>query len=150
MDCVEVFSEEDLKEYLTEEQISKMKQLSILAKEESYSPYSKFRVGCCLLTDDGKYFKGTNVENISYGLTICSERAAVCNAIVNGCRKIKACMVTTDMDYFVSPCGACRQVLVEFDTDICIFLTKLNELNFIKGQHLLPIQSVIKHLKQDK
>ena len=104
---------------ITNEKFMEMVQLSIKAKENSYSPYSKFRVGCCLLSSEGNLYIGTNVENISYGLTICAERSAVCSAVANGEKMIKAAVITTDMDYVVTPCGACRQVLIEFGLENC-------------------------------
>lgn len=81
----------------------------------SYSPYSRFRVGAALLTDDGAVVTGANVENRSYGLTICAERSAVVQAVSRGCRRIAAVAVyTPDCGQPVPPCGACRQVLSEF------------------------------------
>jgi cytidine deaminase len=85
------------------------------AAEKSYSPYSKFRVGAAILFNDGSIVTGTNVENRSYGLTICAERSAIVSAISAGKRDFKAIAIATpDANYAVSPCGACRQVLSEF------------------------------------
>jgi cytidine deaminase len=85
------------------------------ACEQSYAPYSHFRVGAALLCDDGSIITGVNVENRSYGLTICAERNAIAAAISAGKRKFKALAVATpDSSYPVSPCGACRQVISEF------------------------------------
>ncbi|XP_002730668.3 putative cytidine deaminase [Saccoglossus kowalevskii] len=83
-------------------------------KETAYCPYSKFRVGCAVLTEDGKVYAGSNIENASYGLTICAERAALAKAITEGHRKFKAMALTTDLNEFTTPCGACRQFIVEF------------------------------------
>jgi len=83
--------------------------------EKSYSPYSKFRVGAAILCGDGSIVTGTNVENRSFGLTICAERSAVVSAISAGKKDFKAIAIATpDSTYPVSPCGACRQVLSEF------------------------------------
>ncbi len=87
---------------------------AILAKETSYSPYSKFRVGAAVLTENGTVFAGCNVENASYGLAICAERNAVFQAAFAGERKILAVAVTSDEKSFLTPCGACRQVISEF------------------------------------
>jgi cytidine deaminase len=73
----------------------KLIEKAIEAKQHSYSPYSRFRVGCSLVTEDGQFFTGCNVENASYGLTICAERTALCNAVSQGFKKFKAIAVTT-------------------------------------------------------
>lgn len=89
-------------------------QRAIIAKETSYSPYSKFRVGASLVTSDGTIFSGCNVENASYGLAICAERNAIFQAVYAGKKKIIAVAVTSDEKAFLTPCGACRQVISEF------------------------------------
>ena len=97
-------------------------RLAVAAAENSYSPYSKFRVGCAVRTADGTIIQGCNVENASYGLTICAERAALFAAIAAGHRNIPALAVACpDIDpeaaqeipSYVMPCGACRQVMAE-------------------------------------
>lgn len=86
-----------------------------VAARNSYSPYSKFRVGAAILCGDGSVFTGTNVENRSFGLTICAERSALVAAVSAGMHDFKAIAIATpDASYAVSPCGACRQVLTEF------------------------------------
>ncbi|CAO3647701.1 unnamed protein product [Cunninghamella blakesleeana] len=84
------------------------------AKNTSYSPYSKFRVGAALLTKDGTIFKGCNIENASYGGAICAERTAYVKAISEGYKEFIGLAVSTDQDEFVSPCGICRQFISEF------------------------------------
>lgn len=86
----------------------------------AYAPYSHFRVGAAVESDDGAVFVGCNVENASYGLTICAERAAVVAAVGAGARRIRRAVVVSDSDPPAAPCGACRQVLSEFGPDMTV------------------------------
>lgn len=108
MNSIRLYRKED--EPVTDE---KLQSLAIDALEYSYSPYSRFRVGACLLSEDGRHFQGANFENASYGATICAERCAVSNALMAGARKFTKIAITTDEGY-AWPCGICRQVLNEF------------------------------------
>ena len=89
-------------------------QSARFAAARAYEPYSRFRVGAALLGSDGVIYSGCNVENASYGLTICAERAAVFAAIAGGCKNFDALVIYTPTPQPQSPCGACRQVLAEF------------------------------------
>ncbi|KAL0484854.1 cytidine deaminase [Acrasis kona] len=87
-------------------------KLATEMREKAYAPYSKFLVGAAILGMDDKIYTGCNVENQSYGLTICAERTAAVKMVSFGCKEIKAVAVSTDIG--TSPCGACRQFLCEF------------------------------------
>jgi cytidine deaminase len=90
------------------------------ARERAYAPYSGFQVGAALLTDDGSKFTGANVENASYGLSMCAERTAVFHAVAQGVRRLQAVAVVASNDEPTWPCGACRQVLYEFGPDLTV------------------------------
>jgi len=85
------------------------------ARAHAYSPYSGVKIGAAILTSDGSIFTGANVENASYGLACCAERTAIFKAVSEGKRKIVAIAVVGESEDFTRPCGACRQVMVEFN-----------------------------------
>jgi len=95
-------------------QLDELVAAAFAVREHAYVKASGFRVGAAVRTRDGRVFTGCNVENASYGLTICAERAAVCAAVAAGAREIVAVAVATGLVQPASPCGACRQVLAEF------------------------------------
>lgn len=96
---------------------NKLMDMAKKASENSYSPYSHFPVGACVLTESGKTYIGTNVENSSFGATICAERSAIVNAIVNGERKLTAVAIYGPKMKRCTPCGICRQVINDFRSD---------------------------------
>lgn len=121
------------------------------AKRYSYSPYSKFRVGAALLTTDGKIYTGCNIENSSYGLTICAERTAIFNAISQGARKFRALAIVSDYGDFTPPCGACRQVLMDLASNIdLIFNNRKGEYLVVSLNELLPMPFLPVNLHQTK
>ena len=95
---------------------------ALRARENAHAPYSKFRVGAALEDSEGHIHTGCNVENATYGLTVCAERVAVFKAISEGVRSFKRVVVAADSDPLAPPCGACRQILWEFCGDIPIVL----------------------------
>ena len=94
--------------------------LAAQARERAYAPYSQFAVGAALLAKSGRVYTACNVENVSYGLSVCAERAAVFKAVSEGEREFEAIAVVTETG--VTPCGACRQVLREFGEDIRVIV----------------------------
>ena len=113
---------------------------AIEVSKNTYSPYSNFPVGACVLTENDKTYTGCNFENSSFGLTICAERNAIGSAIADGERVIKAIAIYSPNLELCHPCGACRQVLYEFkgSEDIDVVLKRGEELVVIKLEQLLP------------
>jgi cytidine deaminase len=98
---------------------------AIAARQHAHAPYSHFHVGAALEAIDGRVFTGCNVENATYGLSVCAERVAIFKAISEGVRKFQRIAVSADTDVLTPPCGACRQILWEFCGDIEVTLTNL-------------------------
>lgn len=120
---------------------SELLQIANKVKSNSYSPYSKFRVGAVLLAENGNLYTGVNVENSSYGLTNCAERTAVFKAVTEGDRNFKTIVITSDAEDFIPPCGACRQVLMEIcgpELDV-VMSNGDNEIRISKLKELLPL-----------
>jgi cytidine deaminase len=110
------------------------------AKLQAYAPYSKFQVGVALLAKDGTVFTGCNIENSSFGLTICAERTAAFKAISEGVKAFVAMAISSDSPKFTPPCGACRQVLLELVGNIdFIMVDGKNRIKVVKLASLLPL-----------
>jgi cytidine deaminase len=118
------------------------------AKQNSYSPYSKFRVGAALLTKSGKIISGCNIENSSFSLTICAERTALFKAISESEREFKAIAIVSDADGFTPPCGACRQVIKDLAGNIDVVMSNgLKKIKIVKMNTLLPLPFNDKYIK---
>ncbi len=122
---------------ITEDKKRDLLELAENASNNSYSPYSNFKVGSCILTESGAKFVGTNIENASYGLTICAERVAICTALTLGYKNFIAIAVFTK-NKNVLPCGACRQFIIEFGEDIEIIYENENGIVSKLIKDLLP------------
>jgi len=107
---------------MQEELIEKAKE----ARKDAYAPYSDFKVGAAVLTRDGEIYTGCNIENSSYGLSICAERVAIFNAVSAGKSDLVAVALTADSKESVTPCGACRQVIFEFNEDMDVIMADLS------------------------
>ncbi|MEE9572446.1 MAG: cytidine deaminase [Candidatus Neomarinimicrobiota bacterium] len=117
--------------------MEKLIKASRLAQKNSYAPYSKYRVGAAILTDNDIIISGCNVESSSYGLTCCAERVAIYSAIAQGHNKFKALTIFTENGG--TPCGACRQVIWDLCGDIPIYITDKNgNIEETTSKELLP------------
>ena len=105
---------------LIDTQFNDLIATALAARSKAYAPYSKFAVGAAVKCKSGAVFAGANIENRSFGLTICAERIAIGAAVATGEREFVAIAVTSDSDEPIVPCGACRQFLAEFSPDLTI------------------------------
>lgn len=129
---------------LTPQRIRSLVAAAKKGQSRAYAPYSKFKVGAAILTAADKVYTGTNVENASYGLTICAERAALTRAISDGQQRFKAIVIVAPSPR-PTPCGACRQVLAEFgEMDvICVDSRKRGKRRTYRLADLLPERFVL-------
>ncbi|MDG7014334.1 MAG: cytidine deaminase [Nitrososphaerota archaeon] len=107
---------------MTEADKARLVDAARKAREHAYSPYSGVKIGAAVLTADGRVYTGANVENASYGLSCCAERAAIFKAVSEGADRILALAVVGKSEQFTRPCGACRQVMVEFNPDMAVMM----------------------------
>jgi cytidine deaminase len=121
------------------------------ARRRAYAPYSHFRVGAAIESTSGRIYSGCNIENSSYGLTICAERTAIFKAISEAERNFKAIAIVADDPDFTPPCGACRQVLFDLAGNIDIIMVNdRGKVRVIKLKELLPMAFDSKHLGPGK
>jgi len=114
--------------------------LAWTTRSHAHAPYSQFFVGAAVESDDGRQFGGCNVENLSYGLTLCAERVAIHQAIAQGAKNLRRIVVVADTATPISPCGACRQVMAEFGIQEIRLVNRNEHLDFSLDQ-LLPRHS---------
>lgn len=120
-------------------EIKEIIEIAREASKNSYSPYSHYNLGACLVTKQGKVFTGTNVENASYPLTCCAERIAIFKAVSEGEREFETIAIVSNDDSFPYPCGACRQVMSQFSKDLKVIVAnKNNEYEVYTIKELLP------------
>jgi len=120
--------------------LRELARIARAAREKAHAPYSKFKVGAALRTRDGEIVTGCNVENASYGLTLCAERVAVFKAISEGIREFDAVAVVADSPRLAPPCGPCRQILWEFCGDVWVHLEDLKgHRRTLRMSKLLPL-----------
>jgi len=119
-----------------------MLEKALAVREEAYAPYSKFKVGAVVKTMNNKFFTGCNVENNSYGLSICAERAAIFTAISQGEKELSELLVVADDKEPVAPCGACRQVMIEFSIKTVHMANVQGQVETYLLEDLLPVAFV--------
>jgi cytidine deaminase len=107
-------------------------------RERAYAPYSSFRVGSALRAENGEVFVGCNVENASYGATICAERTAILTMVAAGQRSVESIAVFTDAEKLAMPCGLCRQVIAEFQRDAVLIVANPREHRVLRFAEIFP------------
>ena len=121
------------------EQLTALIDAAREARERALAPFSKFRVGAAVLANDGRVFTGCNIENASYGLTVCAERVAVWKALSEGARHFTRLAVVADTEQLTPPCGACRQIVWEFCGDVPVALANLKgDVQHVRMSELFP------------
>lgn len=119
------------------------------ARERSHAPFSKFRVGAAVETEDGKIFTGCNIESASFGLTVCAERVAIWKALSEGEKHFKRVAVVADTEQLTPPCGTCRQIIWEFCRDATVTLANFRgEMETDEVRDLLPRAFDARFLKE--
>jgi cytidine deaminase len=118
--------------------LEKLFDLAVKAKENAYVPYSHFPIGAALETEDGEIYTGCNIENASYGLTVCGERTAIFKSVSEGHKEIKRLAVASDTEEFCYPCGACRQVMAEWGDFEIYLINKKGDILKTSVKELLP------------
>lgn len=127
-------------------------EMATAAMEKAYSPYSKIKVGAALLMKSGKIYTGCNIENASFGATNCAERTAIFKAVSEGETDFDRIAVVGNLDHPISPCGICRQVMLEFSQDMSILLGTPESYQIYTMEELMPLAFIKKdfeHIKDE-
>ncbi|QPI67113.1 cytidine deaminase [Exiguobacterium sp. PBE] len=136
------FSNIEVEEHpmISQERVQELVHKAIEARKRAYTPYSKFKVGAVVIDTSGNEITGCNVENASYGLSMCAERTAIFKAVSEGSDAIETVVVVGDTEGPISPCGACRQVISEFaGEDFTLILANLNgDTKVMTKEEMLP------------
>lgn len=119
-------------------EFDKLRQAAEAIRKNAYAPYSGFAVGAAVEGESGAIYSGCNMENASYGLTICAERTAIAQAVTAGERKLRRLLVVADTENPIAPCGACRQVMVEFGIEEVILCNIRGASRTVSLKELLP------------
>lgn len=123
---------------LTKKEIDDLILLAKKASEKAYAPYSNFKVGAILLTKSRKIFTGSNIENASFGATVCAERVAIFKAVSEGEKEFEILVVYTNSNKLSYPCGICRQVMTEFSKDLIVIISNEKEYKKFTLNEILP------------
>jgi cytidine deaminase len=119
------------------------------ASQKAYAPYSGFKVGSAVMTKEGKIFTGCNIENASFSMTLCAERTAIFKAVSEGYQDITAIAIYVDSDLEFPPCGACRQVMAEFNPEMEVVFANRNKKEYSNLGALLPGAFHLNHDRHD-
>lgn len=134
---------------MSERDLKSLIEIAQDARERAFAPFSNFRVGAAVETEDGEIYTGCNVESASYGLTVCAERVAIWKAISEGARCFGRLVIVADTETLTPPCGTCRQIIWEHCRNTTIVLANLRgETETVDIQHLLPRAFDAKFLRE--
>ena len=118
--------------------IERLIEAAVEAQKRAYCPYSRYPVGAAVLTETGRVFAGCNVENASYGATICAERTAILTMVAAGLRSVESIAVFTDAETLAMPCGLCRQVISEFQRDAVLIVANPRQHRVLRFAEIFP------------
>ncbi|MBV9957288.1 MAG: cytidine deaminase [Acidobacteria bacterium] len=134
---------------MSQRDLNSLIEIAQEARERAFAPFSNFRVGAAVETEDGEIYTGCNIESASYGLTVCAERVAIWKAVSEGARCFGRLVIVADTERLTPPCGTCRQIIWEHCRNTTIVLANLRgETETVDIQHLLPRAFDAKYLRE--